>query len=54
MGSGLVRIEEQTPQRHMFERDWTISSNIIEYSTLNIEHNCKETYMSIQHFYFVQ
>ena len=42
---GLVGIKEQTPQQHMFKGDWTISSNIIKYSTLNIEPNCKEKYM---------
>jgi hypothetical protein len=27
---GLVRIKEQTLQKHMFIRDWTMSSNLIE------------------------
>ena len=33
-----VRIKEQTPQRHISKRDWTTTSNFINYSALNSEH----------------
>ena len=39
---GSVRIKEQTSSRHMFKRDWTMYSNISNYSTLNSEHNWED------------
>ena len=37
---------KQTPQRHMFRKDWTMLSNVINYSTLDNEHNRED--LSIQ------
>ena len=34
---GPVRIKEQSPQKHMFERDWTTKWSFIYHSTLNSE-----------------
>ena len=39
---GSVRIKEQTSQRHMFKREWNMSSNSTNYSTLNSEHDWKD------------
>ena len=39
--SRSARINEQTSQRHMFDRHPTTSSSIVNYSTLNNEHNWK-------------
>ena len=36
---GLVQVKEQTPQKHMSKREWTMSSKFINYSTPNNEQN---------------
>ena len=39
---GLVSIKEQTPSRHVIERDCTSFSNFINYVTLNSEHDWED------------
>ena len=37
--------KEQTPYKLIFKRDWTTSSNFINYFTLNSEHNWEDLCM---------
>ena len=44
-----LRIKEQGLQRHMFKRDWTTFSEVIEDSTLNSGRNWEELCIQLQH-----